>query len=94
MGKVERQITNAAIRFLGGGAPFVTEDQLLSAVTPANDPSRRLRPAYAYAVERMVRRGLLSSQWFNGQRLGYLLTKKAYDELGAASDSPVDASNS
>jgi hypothetical protein len=38
--------------------------------------------AAEYAVARLVRRGLLSSQWDGTRHVGYRPTLKAYEELG------------
>jgi hypothetical protein len=82
MGHIERQLAEAALCLFDAGATFVTEDQLLAAMIPPDEPQRRLQNSYAYAVERMNRRGLLDSYWSNGKVVGFCLGRKAYKELG------------
>jgi hypothetical protein len=81
MGQIERRIIEAAARLLADGNKVVTEDQLLEAILPPNEPEARFRHSYAYAVDRLVRRGLLASQWEGTKRIGYIITQKARDEL-------------
>jgi len=86
MGNVERRIVEAAARLLGAGQKVVTEDEMLAAAL-AGDPQSRTRPSWNFAIERLVRRGLLASQWRDGQRIGYTLTRKAYHELADSNQS-------
>jgi hypothetical protein len=85
MNDIERRIIETAIRLLGTGLKAVTPDQLLTGALPPDDPKARFRPAYSHAVERMLRRGLLSSQWEDTKLIGYIPTSKAYAELGSGS---------
>lgn len=79
MGRVERMVIEALVRAVEGGAPFVAEADL-EAVALASGGGR----AAEYAVPRLVRRGLLSSQWVGTRCVGYRPTAKAYAELGAS----------
>lgn len=82
MGKVERAVVEALVRAIEGGAPFVSENDLQAVARAAGGRGK----AAGFAIERLLRRGLLASQW-NGTtyddatRLGYRPTAKAYDEL-------------
>jgi hypothetical protein len=78
VGKVERAVVEALIRGINGGLPYVAEADLEVAARAVGGVGR----AAEYAVARLVRRGLLSSQWEGTQRVGYRPTIKAYEELG------------
>jgi hypothetical protein len=91
MGRVERQLIEAAIRLLEVDSRPLTEEQILAAAVPAVTPRQRASPSYAYAFERMRRRGLLASQWSGHQVIGVLPTEKAYRELREAADRPAPA---
>lgn len=77
MGKVERAVIEALVRAIDGGAPFVEEQVLQAVARAAGDHAK----ATDFAVERLVRRGLLASQWNGMERIGYRPTIKAYEEL-------------
>ena len=82
MGKVERAVIEALVRATEGGAAFVAEKDLQAVARAAGGRGK----AADFAIRRLVRRGLLASQW-NGTtykedtRIGYRPTAKAYDEL-------------
>jgi hypothetical protein len=84
MNDIERRAIQAVIALMMTGLKCVTEEQILDAIIPHDDPGAKSRPSYVYAVERMVRRGLLSSQWEGTERIGYIPTEKAYAELDAS----------
>lgn len=73
----ERAVIVALIDAVEAGAPFVT-DRVLREVAANFGGSPG---ANTYAVDRLLRRGLLTSQWKDGTRIGYLPTRKAYLEL-------------
>jgi hypothetical protein len=78
VGKVERAVVEALVHGINGGLPYVPEADLEVAARAAGGAGR----AAEYAVARLVRRGLLSSQWEGTRRVGYRPTVKAYEELG------------
>ena len=78
MGKVERAVIEAVVRGIGSGLPCVAESVLQDAARAAGGVGK----AAEYAVARLLRRGLLSSQWDGSERIGYRPTAKAYEELG------------
>jgi hypothetical protein len=83
MGRAERLMVAALIRRVEAGADAVSAEELREAARAAGVDRGA---ALERGVERLVRRGLLSSQWEAGQVVGYRPTEKAYAELQSGSE--------
>jgi hypothetical protein len=70
-------VVEALVHAIDGRAPFVAEEDLQAVARAAGGRGK----AAGFAVERLVRRGLLASQWKRTERIGYRPTAKAYQEL-------------
>ncbi len=60
MGRVEAEMLAVICRLIDAGADSVTAKDVLAAVVPPGRPQDRMRPAYAYGLDRLCRR-----RWLN-----------------------------
>jgi hypothetical protein len=77
MGPVERAVVKALVDAIKNGAQFVPGADLVAVARDAGGQGK----AAEFAVDRLNRRGLIGSVWEGTRRIGYVPTKKAYEEL-------------